>query len=1036
MESYIFERDLLSEDDLKKYYALSDKHNMELINAVIASCRKRILLLLDSDELFPVTVYFKFKKFDTEQKQVIYRPIHTASLEDQICMIAMLQPIMFNDGEKRSFSDLTKLLPSNFYGNIPSTRIDELFVNWKKKYKQYTEKVLESFRRYKDTKEYRTLIRLDIQDFYPSVDPGYILEYIVDKLSIQFPDKEEIALKRVLTKLLFFTIKSENIEGWEELYYNGNVLKSSAHYYTRGIPQGLPQSYYFGNLFMVEAAKKVSELFPGESYYYVDDSVIFSDEEFSSESFNLRIEDLNNSLSFNKSNKKDIYNSFLSQNLQEIIKNIHYVLKYHQDEKSEFQDIEKSKEHGFGLALVAAQVSKGAMFYNNISETDDNISASKFEELIKAIDHEIKRIKEVDGQGKDLKSLKQYRRYFLYRLRLLNYRNEDVSGNSPLEKSFIEKLKDKNAFYATYDEDIYQAEVALICRNKEFDKLNDFKSEIEHHEREMCGNGRAETFLYTVQCMKSVILEKSLSTHKYDSLCLFFKRSFGNKGKGKFKERMRFFKENFTVTELSNLFNDINWKFVAKNSEEFNRRIYNALYSTLCDVDVSDELAFYKRSNRPLTYFELRILAYLRNRNFHGDDFRHFFEKLYKEIEDPVNSTGSLNITEIDPLIFQVLSIFIHDVRDADKVDDLIQTHRLVNGLWKNGSKFLNSYTLHNEEHAVQLIRSSKSLLNVFDDLSLKRYDYYLFYLSCYLHDISMVIHPDMGMFNKSNITTNSKATDYLSETIGIHENLKLSDVKALMLHVFNSIYEYFENEVRSKHPSTSADFIIHKGRTFLNYLNASVRQHVAEISKSHGEDISYIYGLKSDAKDKEISLKYMMILIRLADLMDMSKNRVNYYLLKSNLNHLSQTSKFHWISHFITDGIDLVPEFNTKDEDLFKRPIQENIVFNIHLNYMNLAMAKNDNQCKGRSAEVDSKNRTINISIGSGTCKGKCSVSCLWMKYKNEYLFNELYALQKYIQSLNSSIFYPRITVKIDCPNPRVLEPDLRTEVLKYLKQ
>ena len=36
----------------------------------------------------------------------------------------------------------------------------------------------------------------------------------------------------------------------------------------------------------------------------------------------------------------------------------------------------------------------------------------------------------------------------------------------------------------------------------------------------------------------------------------------------------------------------------------------------------------------------------------------------------------------------------------------MIQIHRFTNEIWKNGSKFLYFYTLHNEEHAIALIKA------------------------------------------------------------------------------------------------------------------------------------------------------------------------------------------------------------------------------------------------------------------------------------------------------------------------------------------
>ena len=57
-------------------------------------------------------------------------------------------------------------------------------------------------------------------------------------------------------------------------------------------------------------------------------------------------------------------------------------------------------------------------------------------------------------------------------------------------------------------------------------------------------------------------------------------------------------------------------KFVMKASTEYQRKILNVFYSEIIDVIPSDSLALSKRNARRFKYVELRILAYLRNKNF------------------------------------------------------------------------------------------------------------------------------------------------------------------------------------------------------------------------------------------------------------------------------------------------------------------------------------------------------------------------------------------------------------------------------------
>lgn len=149
MESYVFEKGLLDKDDLELYSALHDKFNFNIIADVIETCQQKLNAILSSNkELFDVQVYFKIKKFEKGETslhdQIKYRPIHTAKLIDQICMVCMLLPLMFDDSSgKRKRSELTKMIPHDFYGNIPSENVEILFKPWINQYKQYTDHIIE-----------------------------------------------------------------------------------------------------------------------------------------------------------------------------------------------------------------------------------------------------------------------------------------------------------------------------------------------------------------------------------------------------------------------------------------------------------------------------------------------------------------------------------------------------------------------------------------------------------------------------------------------------------------------------------------------------------------------------------------------------------------------------------------------------------------------------------------------------------------------------------------------------------------------------
>ena len=224
MESYISERDLLSPEDMDIFLRLRDKYDFNgIVSDTIEKCKKTLTQLLDDEnELLEVNVFFKIKKLSSEGNTVVeYRPLHTASLVNQICMASMLMPLMFDDSNgKRNLSELSRMLPHNFYGNIPSCNIGSIFMNWTEKYRQYSQIVTTRCREYSKTREYDKEISFDLKDFFPSINPLKILNFIWNAVSSKYKDDtDKKCLKTIISKLLYFKIPEENLREWKDVYY-------------------------------------------------------------------------------------------------------------------------------------------------------------------------------------------------------------------------------------------------------------------------------------------------------------------------------------------------------------------------------------------------------------------------------------------------------------------------------------------------------------------------------------------------------------------------------------------------------------------------------------------------------------------------------------------------------------------------------------------------------------------------------------------------------------------------------------------------
>ena len=1084
MESYVFDKGLLDEEDLRLYYALADKHNMDLIDGVIAACRERLQWLFkDKDNLFVAKVYFKLKKYDPHEQKLSFRPMHTAKLIDLICMVSIMNCLMFDDdldAGKRNLSDLSKLLPHNFYGNIPSTDVQYLFHRWQTKYKEYTEAVVEHCRAYQKNHSYLTEICLDIKNFFPSISPKMLYDYIISKLSRRYEDDNE-ALSMAVSKLLYFKIQKENVEPWKDYYYpEGTDLTGVEEYMNCGIPQGLPQSYFFGNLCMIEVKNLLMKegLFKGDAYFYVDDSVIYIKSKLSDDEFKEKIVNLNNELKAwcerNEATPSDIDN-YVGAVCLAFQKKLTYIIKFHEEGKSVFTHIDDADNQYGPIANITRETSMHSKLAYNLDEIDDHVSMKKLQALDDVISKEIKELneKQKDGEGKGqngdaiasrLKLLKRFKKFFLYRNRLLKIRED--GGPNEEKESFIERfqLNTGNAeeFFELFDEDIFQSEYRLLIQKLSKKEAEAFQTQIRDFEKQLIEGCNIETdgktdWMFYAKDVNAAYRMKTLSQDIYASLVRWSKENFSGLRSVKLEKEMETFrafleqgvgdKKCPSIYDMQETgFEDREYTmFVMKASAEYKRRILNVFFSEILNVVPSDALAFTKMNARRFKYAELRIMAYLRNRNFDLEEFEEFIEHL--DEKDISNQMG------IDMGVLEVLNIFIRNVRKPKWVDEMIMTHRLIKGLWYNGSKFLNSYTLHNEEHAVTLITKSQELTNRIDYFVLKDVDYYILFLACYLHDISMVIHPELGRLsseNGKNLALISERMKQMRDETdrfwkydeNVKKDSRYKDAGKFLVTVFNEVFSYFETLVRDNHANESAKFIRDHSNSFLGYLEPTLLSFVATVSESHGYDVLEVYGVKSKAKDDTVSLKYLMILIRLADLLDVANDRVNYHLLRQNLKNLSPASKFHWISHLVTDKIELNTDYITDgDAKMGEKPITEIINLELYLNVKQLTVAKQHRKCRRCQLEKGlGGNDCLGIRIAEGgdpsvTCsEDECTVLCYWMMQKHDWLIKELTALNDYLYSVNNSLFKTKINFLIHYRDEMRLDADMFDSVQEYL--
>ena len=1007
-------------------------------------------------------------------------------------MVSMLQPLMFDDRDnKRERSELTKVLPHNFYGNIPSVDVDNLFVPWRVKYKEYSEQVIAHCREYQETHQYRTQISLDIKNFFPSISPEFIFDYVMNLLAHTYVSEEDKdTLKIILVKLLYFNVKKENVDSFLEEYYQKEI--EGDMFMNCGIAQGLPQSYLFGNICMIEIyerIRKIDDFKDGDFLFYVDDSVIYVEKEYeNSDQFQNTINTINKEVASLWIDKGDTIENglkgYLSEKHIRFQEKLEYKIEFHDKDKSEYCPIDKADINIAGLDSIRRQSSMANSIYSNLDESEDYYCKDKLEILIKVVGDEIKRLKKrkEDSQAEDkkdgkdqnafrLKLLKRYKRFFKYRLKLLQHRLNGGTDNNDINnfnKTFaLSEGKSVQDWMDTYDEEIFQTEARLLISTLPSSDAKTFTQDLISFEKILVGTKHsASNYLYLSKDFHSAMVLRNLFAEPYRSLEKWAKRSINStRTSSAYKQhkklthfvddlhkRMENKDAEQDVDVMSEFFTEDTF-FVAINSKEYIRKILNAYYSCICEIPISDAKSFTKTSPRSMSYSELRIMARLRNRNFTFDSF-------IRAVKD-INPIKLENNMSIDMGLMDVLAIYINNVRNPEWIDNIILTHRVVKGLWQNGSKFLYSYTLHNEEHAITLVKEVIHILKAIDYLKIKKIDYYILFLACYLHDISMVIHPNINSFCGGSDQSMQIITRFLADVSSRIESTKSDAAKVItnkdkafkeaghfLIRQFETIYAYFENSIRSNHAKDSASMIKKWSDSVLSFLSPLLLNEVSVVSYSHGAEAEDVYGLKSDARNSVISEKYMMILIRLADLLDVANDRINYYLLRQNVKHMTPTSQFHWISHLITDEIKLTAQYkinkesNENDEliPLNKRTVNEDINVNLFINvkYQSAVKPLNCGCCRKddnynvekdglpheyRDNEVMSLNMDKEIN---NKMPDTCPILCKWIRLKHEWLVNELIHLQEYLNSVNDSLIQTKFHLNVFYCNRYNLDSDL----------
>lgn len=1051
IESYIQEKNLLSLSDRIYLKKLVDKFNIKLISRTIKKVRKIIIKLLKEDnsneEYIETEVYFKPKKYNNETKEFEFRPIHSTSLLNQIALVSMLQVIVYElDSENKIIpSSLSRLLPSNFYGNRISFTGKELFKNWKLQYSEYIEKSEEFYAHCFETNEYHYEISLDLKQFFPNINPSILYNFILSKFNFIFNADDKKTFEKILQKLLIFKICPLN-EIETKWYLQSDTEKEVK--FVKGLPQGLPHTYFMANIFMLLVQDEYQKIFPGKMFFYVDDSIIFTN--LKDIDFAKNIEELNKNLQ-NSFNGEFLKKEFLKDNITKGYQKEEFNIQVHEynekkNSKTNYNKIEKISKTNLMIRTLTRQVSEVQNFDFRLE--DDNELKSyyhKIQSSIKMINY-FENNNKIDGfNSYEIKRITSYKKFFSFRKVVIEYMIGEINLDTMLDnmnKELEEILNNINNqhydnFIEKYVDDILNFSLSYLYTNiggikdEKIDKIDNLINELCKKIYQDC---EKHSYFSIENYKKNNLPIRLYNMNKYSTLSnILNKFNYNNNFSLKLKNDLlhKLFtddiKELFVTYSLKKIYSYT--QLVRSNHEELERMFYNAIFSSIINITISDEISF--NSFNQMDYAQLRLMMILRNPLFTYKEF----SKIYNEIKMSKDEFKE----NVDYYILQVLSYFLKKVKKIQYIDNLILIHKYCADTWKNGSKFLHFYTIHNQEHAVSLIKLTKKLTVAFSLLQIKSLDYYLLFAACYLHDISMVTMPKFDNF------ISEDSPEIIKHYTNFINEFKINDykkVKSLLLDNFRELDSHFENDIRKNHAASSSQEI----REFpeLSFIDAAHREIIAQVSVAHGYDAENVYRLKSHGKESLYNLKFMMILLRLADLLDINKQRISKVILDHNLDNLNSISRFHWLSHLITDESELYNEYETNLDDKNDNDVNNHDKFIIEHTIIHIKVSLPENiitdklHCKNINCypirkSMDSFLLCIERSEKADTeCTvTECNFTCKWFNKKNKYLINEIVALENYLNSINDNNYKSKITIVIDMKKESLL-PQKHFDYLK----
>ncbi|MBU8585913.1 hypothetical protein KM925_08385 [Priestia megaterium] len=443
---------------------------------------------------------------------------------------------------------------------------------------------------------------------------------------------------------------------------------------------------------------------------------------------------------------------------------------------------------------------------------------------------------------------------------------------------------------------------------------------------------------------------------------------------------------------------------------------FTSLIELLFNMDLGKGVNIFTDSQNLTIYtWQYRII----NKLFHGYfNVREFV----KYVLDVMNSDNSYSMISYEQ--YKLNNLLRHYIKDFNHLDNLLLISIFVESSWKNGSKECNFFTLHNHEHGRYLIYH---LHNVFDKADYSIYinskEAFRLFSACFLHDLGMLSAPT----NKRLFDESEKDINNLTQKVDrILRNAKFRNLEeesvlnlSHIYDIYNEVEKLRDNIVRSEHPYVSEKEIVNDYPGLP--LTVAERRDIGIISAAHGQYKSKVNNINNAMYDglHPIRLKLLSLLLRLADLSDVSKDRVRKEVLERNFQRMDRVSVYHWIKHLSVDNLHLE---TVRSEDL-NTPTK--VIIHLNHNYLPSGNLEKEKlkircgaNCKMRLEDDGFKGKGQKGFFGEGKKyieesqtdfkyfeKNTCDLTCAFVNESYNWFFAEIIYLNKYLNENNINL-------------------------------